>query len=72
MKLEELTRRSVLVRSGIPRAALDRFEREHPEHFSKINPLTRNSPMLVNEKAFRKWWDSCRTASMTIRKGGVM
>lgn len=72
MKLEELTRRSALVKSGIPRGALDRFELEHPECFSKLNPLTRNSPMLVDEKAFRRWWESCRRAAIQSRKAGVM
>lgn len=72
MRLENMTRRSKLVRQGIPRGSLDRFEKEHPEAFSKINPLTRNSPMLVDEKAFRAWWESCRKAAAAGRKSGVM
>lgn len=72
MKLEELTRRSELVGEGIPRGAIDRFESEHPEAFTKLNPLVRNSPKMVDEKAFRKWWESCRKAALTPRKTGVM
>lgn len=72
MKLEELTRRTALVHAGIPRGALDRCEAEHPEYFTKINPLTRNSPVLVDEKAFRKWWESCRRAAKERTKMGVM
>lgn len=72
MRLENLVRRSALIKSGVPRGSLDRFEKEHPEAFSKINPLTRNSPMMVDEKAFRTWWDSCRRAAAQARKIGVM
>ena len=72
MRLEELIRRSALVKSGIPRGAIDRFEKEHPEPFSKINPLTRNSPILVDEKAFRCWWESCRRSAAQSRRAGVM
>lgn len=72
MRLEELTRRSALIKSGIPRGAIDRFEKEHPESFSKINPLTRNSPILVDEKAFRCWWESCRRSAAQSRRAGVM
>lgn len=72
MKLENMIRRSALVKSGVPRGSIDRFEKEHPESFSKINPLTRNSPMLVDEKAFRAWWESCRRAAVQGKRTGVM
>ena len=72
MRLENLTRRTIRISIGVPRGSIDRFEKEHPEAFSKINPLTRNSPMLVDEKAFRIWWESCRKAASSARKTGVM
>ena len=77
MRLEELTRRSVLVKSGIPRGAIDRFEKEHPESFSKINPLDiygfkrLEKPKSMNRQMLTRLFDLYNVSSGLLASEGT-